>query len=48
MSDIFNEDELQEEIDFFISTMMGCVLDDYALKSAPKDGSIEAALDAYT
>lgn len=48
MSDIFNEDELQEEIDFFISTLMGRVLGDYALKSAPKDGSIEAALDAYT
>ena len=27
---------------------MDRVIGDYALKSAPKDGSIEAALDAYT
>lgn len=48
MSDKFNEDELQEEIDFFISTMMERVLDDYALMRNPIDGSLEAALNAYT
>lgn len=48
MSDLFDRDELQEEIDFFINGMMERVLEEYSLKKEPVDGSLESSLNAYT
>ena len=48
MSDLFDQDELQEEIDFFITTMMERVLEEYSLKKEPIDGLLESSLNAYT
>lgn len=48
MSDMFEENISQEELDFLISNILDIILDEYALKNVPVNGSLEACLDAYT
>lgn len=45
---MFEENISQEELDFLISNILDIILDEYALKNVPVNGSLEACLDAYT
>ena len=48
MSDMFGGDDIQDEMDFMISSIFESTLDEYGLKNEPVDGTLEASLNAYT
>lgn len=45
---MFGGDDIQDEMDFMITSILESTLDEYGLKSEPVEGTLEACLNAYT